>query len=220
MKKIIINTIGALALITSMISCKGEQNETQPEEAKEVAVVENAQKFSVDTSASILDWIGSKPTENHTGTISIASGTVNILGDKITGSFIIDMTSINVTDLEGKGKEGLESHLKGTAKEKEDHFFNVAKYPTAAFEITGITEKEGKKMMQGNLTIRDKKKNIEFPITYNVNGDTMTLSSEKFTIDRTEWGVNYGSQSVFDNLGDKFINDDIEITIKLSAIKV
>jgi len=116
------------------------------------------------------------------------------------------MNSINVTDLEeGKGKEGLEAHLKGTAKpEQEDHFFNVAKYPTAAFEVTGVSEKDGKKMMQGNLSIRDQKKNIEFPITYNVNGDNMTLSSETFTIDRT---------------GDKFINDDIEITIKIAAKK-
>ena len=223
MKKTIINILGVFALVTAMVSCKGEQkNETKPTEAQEVAVAEkSAEKFTVDTANSKLEWLASKPTENHTGTISIANGTINILGSEITGSFVLDMNSINVTDLEaGKGKEGLEAHLKGTAKEEqEDHFFNVTKYPTAAFEVTGVTEKDGKKMMQGNLSIRDKKQNIEFPITYNVDGDNMTLSSETFTIDRTEWGVNYGSQSVFDNLGDKFINDDIEITIKIAAKK-
>ncbi len=221
MKKTIINTIGILALITSITSCKETQNETTPTEVQEVAVVENAQKYIVDTTASIVEWIGSKPTENHTGTISIASGAVNVLGNEITGSFVIDMNSITVTDLEGKGKESLEAHLKGTAKEEqEDHFFNVVKYPTSAFEVTGVTEKDGKKMMQGNLAIRDKNKNIEFPVSYRVDGDMMTLSSETFTINRTDWGVNYGSQSIFDNLGDKFINDDIEITIKLVAKKI
>lgn len=220
MKKSIIKIIAVLALLASIISCKGEQNETKPTEAKEVAVVENAQEFIVNTATSTLEWIGSEPGKDHTGNISIEKGTVNILENEITGSFVIDMTSINVTDLEGKKKEGLEAHLKGTAKpEQDDHFFNVVKYPTAAFEITGVTEKDGKKMMQGNLSIRDKKQNIEFPVTYNVEGDTMTLSSETFTIDRTQWGVNYGSQSVFDNLGDNFINDDIQITIKLSAKK-
>ncbi len=130
------------------------------------------------------------------------------------------MTSIEVTDLKtGEGKEDLEGHLKGTAKEKEDHFFNVAKYPTAAFEVTGVTEKDGKKMMQGNLTIRDQKKSIEFPVSYGVNGNQMTLTSEPFTIDRTEWGVNYGSQSVFDNLGDKFISDDVALTVNIKATK-
>jgi hypothetical protein len=47
----------------------------------------------------------------------------------------------------------------------------------------------------------------------------MTLTSEPFTIDRTNWGVNYGSKSIFDNLGDKFISDDIQLTVKLQATK-
>lgn len=220
MKKQILNTLAVIALIAGTVSCKGDKtNETEATEAKEVATVVDAVKFTVDTAASTIDWVGSKPTENHTGTIDIESGIVKVDGDKITGTFLIDMTSINVTDLEGKGKASLEGHLKGEAEGKEDHFFNVAKYPTAAFEVTGVTEKEGKKMMQGNLTIRDQKKNIEFPVTYTVEGSNMTLTSEPFTIDRTDWGVNYGSKSIFDNLGDKFISDDIQLTVKLQATK-
>ncbi len=220
MKKQILNTLAVIALIAGTVSCKGDKtNETEATEAKEVATVVDAVKFTVDTAASTIDWVGSKPTENHTGTIDIESGVVKVDGDKITGTFLIDMTSINVTDLEGKGKASLEGHLKGEAEGKEDHFFNVAKYPTAAFEVTGVTEKEGKKMMQGNLTIRDQKKNIEFPVTYTVEGSNMTLTSEPFTIDRTDWGVNYGSKSIFDNLGDKFISDDIQLTVKLQATK-
>ncbi|WP_298352328.1 YceI family protein [uncultured Dokdonia sp.] len=220
MKKQILNTLAVVALIAVTVSCKGDKtNETDATEAKEVATVVDAMKFTVDTSASTIDWVGSKPTENHTGTINIESGVVKVAGDKITGTFLIDMTSITVTDLEGKGKASLEGHLKGQAEGKEDHFFNVAKYPTAAFEVTGVIEKEGKKMMQGNLTIRDQKKNIEFPVTYSVDGANMTLTSEPFTIDRTNWGVNYGSKSIFDNLGDKFISDDIQLTVKLQATK-
>lgn len=220
MKKQILNTLAVIALIAGTVSCKGDKtNETDATEAKEVATVADAMKFTVDTSASTIDWVGSKPTENHTGTINIESGVVKVAGDKITGTFLIDMTSITVTDLEGDGKASLEGHLKGQAEGKEDHFFNVAKYPTAAFEVTGVTEKEGKKMMQGNLTIRDQKKNIEFPVTYSVDGANMTLTSEPFTIDRTNWGVNYGSKSIFDNLGDKFISDDIQLTVKLQATK-
>ncbi|ANH60391.1 MULTISPECIES: YceI family protein [Dokdonia] len=220
MKKQILNTLAVIALIAGTVSCKGDKtNETEATEAKEVATVADAMKFTVDTSASTIDWVGSKPTENHTGTINIESGVVKVAGDKITGTFLIDMTSITVTDLEGDGKASLEGHLKGQAEGKEDHFFNVAKYPTAAFEVTGVTEKEGKKMMQGNLTIRDQKKNIEFPVTYSVDGANMTLTSEPFTIDRTNWGVNYGSKSIFDNLGDKFISDDIQLTVKLQATK-
>ncbi|WP_035336182.1 YceI family protein [Dokdonia sp. PRO95] len=220
MKKQILNTLAAVALVAGVVSCKGEKNETEAKDAQEVAVVENAAKFKVDAASSTIEWVGSKPTGTHNGTINIENGVVNVAGDAITGTFLIDMTSITVTDLEaGDGKESLEGHLKGMAEGKEDHFFNVAKYPTAAFEVTGVTEKDGKKMMQGNLTMRDQKKNIEFPVSYSVDGENMTLTSEPFTIDRTDWGVNYGSQSVFDNLGDKFISDDIELTVNLKATK-
>lgn len=220
MKKQILNTLAAVALVAGVVSCKGEKNETEAKDAQEVAVVEDAAKFKVDASSSTIAWVGSKPTGKHNGTINIENGVVNVAGDAITGTFLIDMTSITVTDLEaGDGKESLEGHLKGMAEGKEDHFFNVAKYPTAAFEVTGVTEKDGKKMMQGNLTIRDQKKNIEFPVSYTVEGENMTLTSEPFTIDRTDWGVNYGSQSVFDDLGDKFISDDIELTVNLKATK-
>lgn len=221
MKKQILNTLAVVALITATVSCKGEKkNETEASAAKEVATtVADAMKFKVDAAASSIAWVGSKPTESHTGTINVDSGVVKVDGDKITGTFLIDMTSIAVTDLKDDSKASLEGHLKGEAEGKEDHFFNVAKYPTAAFEVTGVTEKEGKKMMQGNLTIRGQKKNIEFPVTYAINGADMTLTSEPFTIDRTDWGVNYGSKSVFDNLGDKFISDDIQLTVKLKATK-
>lgn len=220
MKKQILNTLAAVALVAGVVSCKGEKNETEAKDAQEVAVVENAAKFKVDAASSTIAWVGSKPTGKHNGTINIENGVVNVAGDAITGTFLIDMTSITVTDLEaGEGKESLEGHLKGMAEGKEDHFFNVAKYPTAAFEVTGVTEKDGKKMMQGNLTMRDQKKNIEFPVSYSVDGENMTLTSEPFTIDRTDWGVNYGSKSVFDNLGDKFISDDIELTVNLKATK-
>lgn len=220
MKKTILNSLAIAMVAIATIACKGEKtNETEATAAQEVVTQVAATKFMVDTENSVIEWTGFKPGEKHTGTLHLESGVVKV-GEKLSGTFLIDMNSLTVTDLEpGNGKEGLEGHLKGSAKEKEDHFFNVAKYPTAAFEVTGVTEKEGKKMMQGNLTVRGIKKNIEFPVSYSVEGDAMTLTTEPFTINRTDWGVNYGSKSVFNDLGDKFIKDDIELKISLKATK-
>ncbi|MGO4912998.1 YceI family protein [Leeuwenhoekiella sp. W20_SRS_FM14] len=206
-------------LVTAFISCKNEaKNETDAAEAETVVEAsQEASKFMLDKDASTIKWEGKKPTGTHTGTVAAESGVVRLEGDEISGSFLINMTSIVVTDLEGDQKANLEDHLKGTVEGKEGDFFNVKKYPTAAFEITGVTEKDGKKIMSGNLTIKESKKNIEFPVMYEVAGNTMTLKSEPFTIDRTEWGVNYGSKSVFDNLGDKFINDDIQLEFTIVA---
>ncbi|WP_378177154.1 YceI family protein [Aquimarina sp. SS2-1] len=222
MKTKLINLFAITAIIAATASCKGEKkNESEATAAEEVVEAPaEAITYAVDTEASTIEWTGKKPTGEHTGTISISEGKVKAQEGEIqSGSFVIDMTSINVTDLEGDDKAGLEGHLKGEGEGKEDHFFNVAKFPTASFEVTGISEKDGKSMVEGNLTIKGIKKNISFPASTSVEGDTMTLTSEVFTINRTEWGVNYGSKSVFENLGDKFINDDIELKVSLKANK-
>ncbi|UOB18318.1 YceI family protein [Abyssalbus ytuae] len=221
--KIFSNFAVILALVAFTTACKKEKkNETTATEAEVVAEAPVAAvKYKAIPAESTIEWKGSKPTGNHTGTVAIESGTVSVKEGQIeSGSFIIDMNTITVTDLKaGDGKEDLEAHLKGSVEDKKDHFFDVAKFPNAAFEITEVKEAEGKTMLSGNLTLKGVKKNISFPVTVTEEGDNFTLTSEPFTINRTDWGVNYGSKSVFDNLGDKFINDDIELKITLKASK-
>ena len=177
---------------------------------------EMATEYTVDTSASQIMWEGAKPTGKHNGTIMLSSGTNHLNeGNVEAGEFVIDMNSINDEDLEGEDKANLEAHLKGTVEGKEGDFFNVKEYPTAKFEMTGYENN----MVKGNLTIKDKTHAIEFPATVTMEGDKMMLKSETFEIDRTKWGVNYGSKSVFPNLGDKFINDTMKITVSLVANK-
>ncbi|MCP9198364.1 YceI family protein [Gramella sp. GC03-9] len=221
MKRIFFNLMFVAATTLALTSCKNNSNEAETSEAQEVATAEaEAAKFSVDTEASVIEWQGSKPTGNHTGTISIAQGTFMATDSLIqSGNFVIDMNSIEVTDLEGEDKTDLEAHLKGTVEGQEGDFFNVNKFPEATFEVTGITEKEGQKMLQGNLTIKEETKNISIPVSINQDGENIQITSEQFAIDRTKWNVNYGSKSVFDGLGDNFINDDIELTIDLKAKK-
>ena len=221
MKKIFTNTCVIAALLVSTVACKNDtKNETDANNAKEVATPEaEATTYNVDTAASTITWKGSKPAGTHTGTIDLQSGSVQVAGDAITGSFVIDMNTITNTDLEGDSKASLEAHLKGTAEGKEDHFFNVAEHPTASFEVTGVSENAGVTTMQGNLTIKGITKNVSFPVTYAINGDDMTLSSKTFTIDRTEWGIEFMSKSILDDLKDGFISDDMEITISLKAKK-
>ncbi|HET7360799.1 MAG TPA: YceI family protein [Salinimicrobium sp.] len=207
------------------LACKSDKkNEVEPTGAEEALVAgEEAVKFKIDTSASTIEWKGSKPTGEHIGTIAIQSGFLMANSEEIKGgSVTINMKSITVMDedLSEDKKTSLENHLKGTVEGKETDFFNVPEFPTATFEITGLTEKEGQQILSGNLTIKEETKNIEFPVSTTFNGNEVVLESEPFTIDRTHWNVNYGSKSVFDNLGDSFIDDDIQLSIKVRAEKV
>ncbi len=212
------------ASLALTVSCKKDNTEnaetTEAVDAKEATA--EAVKYNVNTEESVIDWTGSKPTGKHTGTIKISEGEFAVKNDSVeSGKFTLDMNSITVTDLEtGNGKEDLEGHLKGLGKEETaDHFFNVNKYPTGTFEITGITQEEGKTMVEGNLTLKETTKNIKFPATITVTPDAVTLVSDSFKIDRTLWKVNYSSKSIFDNLGDKYVDDEIEIKVNVKATK-
>lgn len=214
----------AIAAIAILASCKSEtKNETAATEAEAVenTTAEAGVTYNADAENSIVNWKGFKPTGTHTGTVGITSGNFEMNGEEIVGgAFTLDMNTITVTDLEaGKGKEKLEAHLKGTAEEKEDHFFNVQEFPTATFEVTGVSKEGEQTTMQGNLTIKGTTKNIAFPVMVENNGDTIVVSSEPFTIDRTQWNVNFKSKSIIENLGDNFINDEIELSIKVAANK-
>ena len=209
--------ISAIVALISFTSCGDKAKEAETTAKEDVAVSEvTAVTYKADTNQSMIEWKGFKPTGSHTGTIGITEGSVNVNDDTIeSGNFAIDMKSIAVTDIPAEDEDN--GKLKGHLMSAD--FFDVETYPTAKFEVTGIATVEGKTMLSGNLTLKDATNNISIPVATELNGDTMTLTSEAFTIDRSKWNVKYGSKSFFDNLGDKFINDDIELKVTLVANK-
>ncbi|MEL7145417.1 MAG: YceI family protein, partial [Bacteroidota bacterium] len=112
-------------------------------------------------------------------------------------------------DLEGKSKGNLESHL------KSDDFFGVNNYPTAKIVITKVVPQgPGKYKVTGDLTIKGTTKEIKF--IANQSGNTATAD---LVIDRSEYDIRYGSGSFFENLGDKTIYDDFELSVSLALMK-
>jgi len=225
MKKIVLSCAVILAL--TVASCKN--NNANAEQAVEqaadqaAAAVEQAAAtvmasgtYTVEPS-SVVEWVGKKPTGQHTGTIGLQSGSLTIDNGKVTGDFTIDMNSIIVTDItEADGKLDLEAHLKGTGKEDgADHFFNVKTYPTGTFKLTSFDGAN----VTGDLTLKGKTKTISFPATLTITDNEVTLESKPFEINRVDFGVNYASKSVFGDLKDKFINDEIELVVKVKAKK-
>jgi polyisoprenoid-binding protein YceI len=167
----------------------------------------NAQNKKIDVKKSNIEWVGKKVTGQHNGTINFSEGSLVFKGKTLKGaSFTVDMTSINTTDLKpGKGKEDLDGHLKA------EDFFGVEKYPTAKIVFKTIASK-GKDLYKvtADLTIKDVTEKVTFDIA--VKGNTATTS---FKVDRTKYGIKYKSGSFFDNLGDKVIYDDFDLTVNL-----
>jgi polyisoprenoid-binding protein YceI len=169
----------------------------------------------VDVSQSIIQWKGYKVTGSHEGTIKLKDGRFDYANGLLTGGqFTIDMATINCTDLEGEWKGKLEGHLKA------DDFFGVEKFPTANFKITKVAAKgtPGDYKITGDLTIKGITKEIRFyaKVTESDNARTATADIK---IDRTDFGVQYGSGSFFDALGDKTIYDEFDLNVRIVSAK-
>ena len=209
----------AVALFTSCKNTSGDKAEVS--DAAEVKAAEGT-SYAVDLANSKVLWEGSKPTGTHNGTVNISEGSVSVKDGKVTGgSFTLDMNSIVSLDQEGDMKANLEAHLRGTAEGKEDDFFNAPKFPTAKFEITKMTglanNPDATHLVYGNLTMRDITHEVGFKAKIEVAGNNVSVSSPQFVIDRTKWDIKYGSKSIFDDLKDKFINDEIGLQVSLMA---
>lgn len=187
--------ISSIFLLVAVVALSAFKNPTKPV------------TYTVDAAKSTITWVGKKVTGSHNGTIALQSGSLAVNGKNVTGgTFTIDMNSIK--DADGSAK--LEGHLKA------DDFFGVAKFPTATFVITKVAGTT----VTGNLTIKGITKPLSFPATVTVNADgTVSALAGKIVVDRTKYDIKYGSKSFFDSIGDKAINDEFELAVKLVAKK-
>jgi len=204
-----------------MISCKSKPAaENSGAGDAQTAAVAAGTEYVLNTQTSTLSWKGSKPGGDHNGVVTISEGMVTTESGKVvSGSFTFDLntiTNLDLTDAEMNAK--LVGHLKSA------DFFDVAQFPAAAFELVSVAEipanDQATHQVTGNLTIKGITKSISFPAQIAVTESSVTTVSAPFSINRTEWGVNYGSKSIFAELKDKFINDEMVISLNLSFSKI
>lgn len=165
------------------------------------------EKKEVKTSESTVTWKGYKVTGSHYGTINLKEGALMFDGDKLTGGeFVVDMTSLISTDLEGESKGKLEGHL------KSDDFFGTSNNPTSKLVFTNV-KASGKNSYKvtGDLTIKGNTNSVTFDVSVYGNKATATMK-----VDRSKYDVRYGSGSFFDNLGDKTIYDEFDLVVDLA----
>lgn len=165
-----------------------------------------AQKQNINVAESNIHWLGKKVTGQHEGNLSLKSGEIQMLDGVLTGgTFVVDMNSMTCTDLDGKSAANLIGHL------KSDDFFGVEAHPEALLKITSVkTKSAGIYAVTGDFTI----KGITQPANFELNM-TNDGATAKVVIDRSKYNIRYGSNTFFDNLGNKAIYNDFELDVTL-----
>jgi polyisoprenoid-binding protein YceI len=221
------NLIGLSVIVLLAVACSGGGPKTETRDARETKAVVADLVYSVNLSESYVAWEGYKPTGKHDGTMNLKSGKLKFSGnDLVGGEFVMDMNTIVVLDITDAG---MNARLKGHLE--SDDFFDIEKYPTAKFVITDVEAIDGTKVdkssergdlvpthaISGNLTMKDVTKNITFNAMVSREGSIFTAQTNQFFLDRVTWNVQYGSKTLFSDLKDNFINDEMGIRIHLVA---
>lgn len=172
------------------------------------AVIES---LSADVEKSQIGWKAYKVTGSHEGTVDLENGNLEFTDGALTGgSFVVDMSTLVATDLEGEWKGKLEGHLKSA------DFFGVEDHPTAKFVITKVASKgtPGDYKVYGDLTIKETTEPISFYANVKEENGAK-VATAKLEIDRTKYNVRYGSGSFFSGLGDKTIYDEFDLDVMI-----
>ncbi len=220
----------AILLVLLLTRCANapDAEKAKTTEAKEVTTATGA-ALKIDTTESKIEWVATKVSGYHTGTVNIKSGDLNVQDGKITGgNFVLDMESMVVSGPPGsdeKSNNKLLTHL------KSNDFFEVSAHPIATFVITSVTPFSGTVQdtadkrqesiskykvanpthtVSGNLTLKGITKNIEFPASIVVSENSVNALA-KFNVDRRMWNVVYPGKP------DDLIRNDIHLGISLKA---
>lgn len=216
--KMMMTTIAASVLLMTACSDAPKADKAEASAAQDVANATGA-TYKANPTTSTVEWVGTKPTGQHHGTVMIKNGELAVKDNQITGGkFILDLTTIKPDDQDEEGNEKLRKHLSG------EDFFDVAQHPEASFELSAINAgidttnkdivlKDATHTITGNLTLKGIAKSISFPAKVTITEKQVTADAN-FNIDRTQWGMNYKSDK---SLGDKIIHPMVNLKLHLVA---
>jgi len=172
-------------------------------------------RFELSPSESKVIWEGKDfgGAGGHEGTLQLTSGYLLIVNNEVRkGDFEIDMKSIHNTDQrDEKSRRELEEHL------RSEDFFSVAQFPKAFFTITKVTPipfEPDQYTIAGFLGIKGITNVISFPATITLS-DQIARSKADVVFDRTKWNVTYQSKTIFSNLKEGILSDDVKISVDL-----
>jgi polyisoprenoid-binding protein YceI len=175
----------------------------------------------VDPEESTVRWVGRNLFNFHEGTLRLRGGSFEVKNEVLRhSSFTIDMTSIACSDIADQAaNQLLLSHL------ADQDFFLTSQFPEATFTATAATPISDATLgtpnyeIVGDLTLRGVTQPVRFPAMLALNGDNHLVAQAHLEIDRTRWGVNYGSGRLFAFLGKHVVNDFVALHLKITAIK-
>jgi polyisoprenoid-binding protein YceI/rhodanese-related sulfurtransferase len=172
---------------------------------------------ALDLGESRVEWIGRNLLNKHGGSITLKSGYLDFDGTTITGGeVVLSMHQIHCADLAGTPlHDVLVAHL------RSDDFFDTERFPegrvvlrSARFDSNAAPGGQNLSV-KAELTLKGITAPVSFTASAGLDADGRPAAQASFAIDRTQWGVLYGSGKFFHRLAGHLVNDLIEIQLRM-----
>ncbi|MEZ4387088.1 MAG: YceI family protein [Candidatus Krumholzibacteriia bacterium] len=184
--------------------------------APDAPVAGLAGRWSVDIDRSWLRWTGRNPNGFHDGGVALNGGVVSVDAERAQGRIEVDPASLVNFDLAGEGSQPvLVAHL------LSDDFLFVGRHPEVAYELASVSPLPDAALttathrIEGSLTMRGITAPLGFDATVSALADGSLAAEAHFDLDRTRWGMIYGSARFFAHLGMHLVFDGISISLRL-----
>lgn len=172
---------------------------------------------NLDLANSKVEWTGKNLLNKHTGVLPIKEGHLEFdaAAPLVGGKLVFDLRAMTCNDLAGSPlHDVLISHL------LSDDFFDADNHPIAELTITKATriaETPGSLNMEitADLTMRGVTQTICFLASAGLTPEGKPAAQAALALDRTRWGLLYGSGKFFKSLAGHLVNDRIELQIKV-----
>lgn len=166
--------------------------------------------YTITKQSNTLTWGGKAAVGGYApeGTLQIQNATITYENNTITAlKIIVDMTSLY------QENKRLAEHL------RDKDFFHVKKYKIATFVLSEPVDISSNTcILNGMMTIKETQNKEAVKATVTIQDGNITISFNH-KMDRTTYGINYNSPSIFKSLKENVIADDFTLKGNLIFMK-
>jgi len=166
--------------------------------------------YTITKQSNTLTWGGKAAVGGYApeGTLQIQNATITYENNTITAlKIIVDMTSLY------QENKRLAGHL------RDKDFFHVKKYKIATFALSEPVDISSNTcILNGMMTIKETQNKETVKATVTIQDGNITISFNH-KMDRTTYGINYNSPSIFKSLKENVIADDFRLKGNLIFMK-
>ncbi|MFT6815215.1 MAG: K(+)-stimulated pyrophosphate-energized sodium pump [Sphingobacteriales bacterium] len=206
---ILLKLMSVIALVIAPLIALNADGTTGPQDKSTVEMTEVIDfttlngTYNIDQVHTFVNFDVKHIFAKASGSFEGVEG-VLVFGETPSINVTIDATTVSTKN------DYRDKHLRSA------DFFDTEVYPSMTFESTEIVKTKDGMLAKGTMTVKNITKPFELPFTYlgKMENSKKTAEFVGFTgtvvINRQDWGINYESPMV---------NDEVEITFNVEAVK-